>query len=280
MNTHQGRQTDLPLRGDLRPIYVLSVIIAILMAAAAIAGLFYQSATYPSEDLLETFLPTDVSILFIALPMLLGSMWFTWREKWIGLLLWPGALIFVLYTYLTYVFAMPLNAAFLLHLTLILLCVYTLIGLLASIEPERVRGRLASAVPERLSGGILAGLGLLFFLRASGVLVGALVSQTPLAETELALNSSDFLFAPTWVFSGVLLWRREALGYVTSLGLLFQASMLFIGLILIMLVQPFISDSSVSLVDVAVVFAMSLISFVPFGLFLRGVVGDRSSRTK
>jgi hypothetical protein len=71
----------------------------------------------------------DVVNLFIGLPILLGSMWLAWRGKLIGLLFWPGALFFVLYNYLIYVFAMPLNVAFLLHLALVTLSVYTIIGL-------------------------------------------------------------------------------------------------------------------------------------------------------
>ena len=48
-------------------------------------------------------------------------------------------------------------------------------------------------MPERIAGGILAGLGLLFFLRVIGVLMDVLTSQAPIAETELALHVSDFL---------------------------------------------------------------------------------------
>jgi hypothetical protein len=220
---------------------------------------------------------TDVTILFIGLPMLLGSMWLTWRGKLIGLLFWPGALFFVLYNYIVYIFAMPLSVAFLLHLALVTLSVYTLIGLVASIDGKVVQQGLTSAVPERLAGGVLAGLGLLFFLRVISVMVNALTNQAPIAETELALHTSDFLIAPAWVACGVLLWRRKEFGYVTGLGLLFQASMLFIGLIIFLLLQPFLTTAPFVLVDVVVIFTMGLICFIPFGLFVRGVVSSRSS---
>jgi hypothetical protein len=258
-------------------IYILSFIIAIFMAAASIAGLLYQTVIYPTDELLQSFLPTDVTVLFIGLPMLLGSMWLTWRGKLIGLLFWPGALFFVLYNYIVYVFAMPLNVAFLLHLALVMLSVYTLIGLVASINGEVVKQRLTDAVPERLAGGVLAGLGLLFFLRVLGVMVNVLISQTPIPEVEIALNSSDFITSPAWIVWGVLLWRRKAFGYVTGLGLLFQASMLFIGLIILMLVQPFLTNEPFALVDVVVVFVMGLICFIPFALFVRGVATNRKS---
>jgi len=215
--------------------------------------------------------------LFIGLPILLGSMWLAWRGKLIGLLLWSGALFFVLYNHIIYVIAIPLNVAFLLYLALVTLSVYTIIGLVGSINGKVVQQRLTGAVPERLAGGVLAGLGLLFFLRVIGVIVNALISQTPITETELALHTADFLITPAWVIGGVLLWRRKELGYVTGLGLLFQASMLFIGLIIFLLLQPFLTTAQFVLVDVVVIFTMGLICFIPFALFVRGVVANRNS---
>jgi hypothetical protein len=167
---------------------------------------------------------------------------------------------------------MPFNVAFLLHLALVGLSAYALIGLLANIEGKTVQQQLAGFVPERLVGGILAGLGLLFFLRAISLLGNALIVQTPMAETEVALNATDSLTAPAWVLCGILLWRRREFGYVTGLSLLFQASLLFIGLIVFLLIQPILTTAAFSLVDVAVVFVMGLICFVPFALYVRGVV--------
>ncbi|KPK94216.1 MAG: hypothetical protein AMJ88_04800 [Anaerolineae bacterium SM23_ 63] len=277
MNTNQDNNVSLPLRGNLKLMYALSFIIAILMAAASIAGLLYQKITYPSDELLQSFLPSDVSNLFIGLPILLGSMWLTRRGNLLGLLFWPGALFFTLYNYLVYIFAMPLNVAFLLHLALVMLSVYTLIALLANIDAKAVQKALTGVVPNRLAGGILAGLGLLFFFRVIAVMVNGLTSQAPIAETEFALNISDCLTSPAWVVCGVLLWQRKAFGYVTGLGLLFQASMLFIGLIIVLLLQPFFTTAPFALVDVVVIFFMGLICFIPTGLFVRGVVSGHNS---
>jgi hypothetical protein len=276
MDADQARITSLPTGRTLTPMYALSFLIAILMAAASVAGLLYGAALYPTDDLLQSFLSTDVVNLLIGLPILLGSMWLARRGKLIGLLLWPGALFFVLYNYMVYVFAMPLNAAFLLHLTLVTLSVYGVVGLVASIDGEAVQQRLAGSVPARAAGGILAGLGLLFFLRVIAVLVGALIGQTAIAETDLAPHVSDFLMAPALIVGGVLLWQRRAFGYVAGLGLLFQASMLFIGLIVWLLLQPFLTGAAFALLDVVVVFVLGLICFVPSALFVRGVVSGGS----
>jgi hypothetical protein len=275
MNTDQERGSRLPTRHNLKMAYALSFIIAIVMAAASLGGLVYGADLYPTDDLLQALVPTDIVNLVLGLPILLGSIWLAWRGKLIGLLLWPGALLFVLYNYLAYVLVVPFNVAFLLDLALVTLSAYTLIGLVASIDGESVQRRLAGAVPERVAGGIVAGLGLLFTLRAIGVLAGALASQTSMAETELAPNVADLLIAPAWVIGGVLLWRREAFGYVSGLGLLFSVSMLFIGLIVFLLVQPFLTAAPFALVDVVVVLILGLIGFVPFALFVRGVLSGR-----
>jgi hypothetical protein len=57
---------------------------------------------------------------------------------------------------------------------------------------------------------------------------------------------------------------------VTGLGLLFQASMLFIGLIVVLILQPFMTAAQFVLIDVLVVFVMGLVCFVPLALFVRG----------
>jgi hypothetical protein len=258
-------------------IYALSVLIALLMAAASVAGLLVRAMVYPTDELVQAFVPNDVVTLLVGLPILLGSMWLAQRGRQIGLLLWPGALFYVSYNYLVYVLAMPFGTAFLLHVVLLLLSAYTLIALLASIDGSAVQQQLDGSVPERVAGGILAGLGLLFALRAAAVMIGALASQAAMVDTEVALNVTDMTIGPALVIGGVSLWRRREFGYVTGLGLLFQTSMLFIGLIIVLLLQPFLTEAPFALVDVIVVLIMGLISFVPFALFVRGVASGRGS---
>jgi len=270
MNIDQNETSHLPVRGDLTLVYAISLVIAALMAGASVAGLLFQTILYPGDELLQAFVPNDVVNLIIGLPILLISMWWTWRGKLIGLLFWPGALFYVFYNYIIYIFCMPLNVAFLLHLILVTSSAYTLVGLLASIDGEAVQNLLSGAVSERAGGGVLVGLATLFLIRVIVLLVNTILNQTPMSAVELALNISDFIISPTWVIGGVLLWRRQAFGYVTGLGLLFQASMLFIGLIFVLILKPFITTAEFVLIDVLVVFVMGMVSFIPFGLFLRG----------
>jgi hypothetical protein len=271
MNTPESPENTLPVKGRLTWIYAISFLIALLMAIVSLAGLLYRASIYPTPELIQSFVPNDVVNLFIGLPILLGSMGLAWRGKLIGLLCWEGALFFVLYNYIAYVFAMPLNWAFLFYLALLVLSVYTLIALVASIDGKAVQQRLSGRVPEKFSRGVLAVLGILFLVRVLGVIVNALTSGVLPADTELAVNISDSLTIPAWILGGILLWRRKELGYVAGLGLLFQGSMLFIALIVFLLLQPILTEAPFAITDVIVIAVMGLICFIPFALFFRGV---------
>jgi hypothetical protein len=265
----QERQDCLPVRYSLTLTRFFSFVIAGLVAITAVASIVFRKTIYPTEELRRAFVPNDVINLFIGLPMLLGSIGLTQRDNLVGLLCWPGALLYILYNYLVYVFAMPLNVAFPSHLTLVALSVCTLIGLVANIDGDRVRQQLTGSVHEKVIGGILAGLGLLFFLQATGVLAHIIANRTPIAKPELAVHIADFLVTPTWVVGGILLWRRKELGYAIGLGLFFQASMLLIGLIVFLLLQPFLTGAPFAFASVVVVFVMGLLCFIPFALFAR-----------
>lgn len=269
---NSNNKNKLPIKRNLKLVYILSFIIAGLMTVASIAGILFRSMIYPTDELLGTFISNDAVNLLIGLPITLGSTFLAIRGKLIGLLFWPGALFFVLYNYMIYVLSMPFNLAFLLHLTLVTLSVYTIIILIASIDGKKIQQRLAGAVHERIAGGILIGMGFLFLLQVVGVMVNSLANQTPVTGTELATHVSDFLISPALIIGGTLLWRHKELGYVSGLGLLFQASMLFIGLIVFLIIQPFLTSTPFLLFDVLVVLIMGLICFIPLTLYVRGIV--------
>jgi hypothetical protein len=123
-----------------------------------------------------------------------------------------------------------------------------------------------------LAGAVLAGLGAAFSVRAITVLIQALVDQAPLGRADLALQVGDLAMTPAWIIGGVLLWRREPLGYVSGVGLLFLTTTLFVGVIMVLLLQPLLFGVPLRLTDVVVLFFMGSISFVPFALFLPGVL--------
>jgi hypothetical protein len=255
----------------LTPIYLVSIFIGILVLVASACSLLNPAKIYPTEALHQMFFANDVVNLVIGLPLLLGSLWLSWRGKLLGLLFWPGALMYVLYNYIAYLFSTPLSWVYLIYMVLVSACVYTLIGLFTIIDMENVSARLSDSVPEKLSGGVILVLGTFNFLRVLFMIVSALIDQSSIVTTDLSVLIADFLLSPAWIIGGVLLLRRKALGYVSGLALLFQTSMLFIGLIAFLLLQPLLSDAPFDIFNILVVFLMGLICFVPLGMYIRKI---------
>lgn len=264
---------NLPFNGKLTVYFILSGIIVVLTAAAALISLFNPTIYYPEDELVQSLWTNDVVNLVIGVPILLISMWLTARGKLAGLLFWPGALFYPIYNYTAYLFAMPHTALFSVYLTLVALSVYALIGLVAGIDKQSVAWLLKGRVPEKFAGGIAAAFGAIFIIRVFVVSGGAIMDQGEIGIVDLATMIADFLISPAMIIGGILLWREQPLGYTAGLGLLFQASMLFIGLILLMILQPLMLGVAFSLVDILIVAVMGLICFVPFGMYLRGVSG-------
>ncbi|MFA9404147.1 MAG: hypothetical protein ACERKY_13905 [Anaerolineales bacterium] len=267
----------LPITRDLTLMYKISAIIAILMTIASVSGLLFSSAIYPTDDVLQTFFANDVVNLLIGLPILIGSMWLSWRGKLIGLLLWPGALLYVLYNYTAYLFGLPLNWTLIFYLLLVLLSAITVTRLIMSIDGGTVRGQLEGLVFEKLSGGFLFVFGVLFILRAISIIADAIANQTVILPTEISVLIADMILSALWIAGGVLLFKRSPLGYVSGLGLLFSAIILFVGLIVYLLLQPVLTDVPFVVSDVIVIIVMGLVCCIPFALFVRGVTSSEKS---
>ena len=75
MSAQTVPSAGLPIRHDLTFAYVLSLVIAFLMALAVIAGLLFQTDVYQTDEVLLFGVPTDVVTLVVGLPVLLGAMW-------------------------------------------------------------------------------------------------------------------------------------------------------------------------------------------------------------
>jgi hypothetical protein len=238
----------------------------------SLIGLIFCDSIYTSEEQIRAFLANDIINLIVEVPILLASMWLTRGGKLVGLLLWPGALLYVLYNYITYVVGLPFGTITLIYLALVLLSAFLIFDLMRRIDLHSVKERLAGAVSERISGWILVVFGALFSSRAIAVMVEASMNQTVRPFSEIGLLIADLALSTIWIAGGILLLRKTPLGYTSGLGLLFAGSMLFVGLALILLLQPVLTIAQFAPVDVIVVLIMGSICFIPFGLFLRGVL--------
>jgi hypothetical protein len=261
-----------PLQKGFNTIQFLAWAAALLMVVLSLLGLIFPDQIYSDPTTADEFMTNDLVNLVIGLPLFLISLYYFRREELMGLLLLPGALIYTIYNYFAYLLGKPFNWIGGLTLVLVLLCGYILFLLLSSLDHQVIRARLAGKTSEKLTGWILVFFGLAFIaLALSEIIPGILDGSIP-PLGEKAVSVADILVSIGWVYGGVILLQRRALGYSLSLGLLLAASSLFIGLILYFFFAPLLTGRALDWVEVLTVFVMGLICFGPTFLFLRGVV--------
>jgi hypothetical protein len=241
------------------------------MAAASLAGILFPTVLYATAELQQSYLTNDIISILIGLPVLLGSIWFARRGSLYGLLLWPGALLYVVYNYLVYAFGNPFGWLTIFSLVLVVISTLAIINLVGSIDAGKVKQKIAEKTPRRIAGWVMIVFGAFFIVRVAGIIAGAVTGGTPLPLSEIGLAVADVTLSVLWIIGGILLLRRQSLGYLSGLGLLFAASVLFIGLLVFFILQPFLSDVFFAWVDFLVVLLMSLVCFVPFGLYARAI---------
>jgi len=278
----------LPIKRDLTFAYRGSLIVAVLMAVVSAAGLMFGSAGLYGADpklavgvtkaeaglLVPGFLAQDAYNLVVGLPILLALLWLAYRGSLIGLLLWPGALFYMLYTYALYLVGAPFSVLFLFYVALVAVSAYTTIGIVASIDGEQVRQRLDGVVPTRTIGGILVGLAVLTLAQdASGAVVTALAGGAPLDPVARHVWIADLaLEVPAMLIGGVLLWRHKTLGYVAGAGLLLQFGLTPTGLAAIIALQPFLTAAPLDAGTIGGLLIFSVACFATLAFFVRGAI--------
>jgi hypothetical protein len=282
----------LSLRRDLTLAYWASLVIAVFVAGMSAAGLAWGSMRLygidPSEAmgvnasaagvLVPGFLAQDIFNLVLGLPILFGSMWLARRRSLIGLLLWPGALFYLLYTYVHYLIGAPFSVLFLGYAAVVASSAYTTIGLVASIDRDQVRQRLAAGVPPRIVGGILVGLALLTIGQdGGGVVATAFATGARIDPPARGVWSADLVLAvPAMLVVGGLLWRRAALGYVAGAGLLLSFGMTSVVIAAMLGLQPLLTGAPIDGGTVIGLLIFGAVSLTPLLLYARGVASRRT----
>jgi hypothetical protein len=224
------------------------------------------------------FVGQDALNLIVALPILLGAMWLSRRGSLIGLLLWPGILFYVLYDYGYYVLGAPFNAFFLIYIALMTLSAYAMIAVLLSLDASAVRDQLTAAIHPRLVGGFLAGLAVLFTalwttLVGSALIGGAEFGTIPRVVTTLDLT----IQLPALFVGGILLIRRQPLGFLVAPGLLLQASAYLAGLSAVTVLQESLMGQPFDAVAVVPGVLVGVIGLTMIGSFVRSGARARSA---
>lgn len=206
-------------RNTWRTPHLLTVALALLMAAQAGLGLLFPAQYRDADWITATWFGNDCFTLVVAVPLLVMVL-VLGRDSIRGLLLWVGLLGYGVYNYAYYLFGAELNAFFPLYVLPCVLSSVILILVLARTDVERVAAGFEPHTPVRLVGGYLVFVGaslacVWLTMWAAYVFAGRATPVAPEAfKLVAALDLSMMVTA--LVVGGVLLWRRRAWGYVIA----------------------------------------------------------------
>ena len=223
---------------NLKPAYVLSVIIAVLAAIASAGGLFVDGVYRDNTLVTTAFQGNDVVTLFIAVPLLLAAVFLTIRGSQRARLVWLGLLMYMLYNYVFYLYGTAFNVLFLVYVALLTLSIYALIFGMATLDVRELAGQFRPRTPARWISGFM----LFFAVLLGGVWIAqslqfVATGQVPqdvlqTGHPTAVVYATDLtLLMPALVLGAVLLWQRRAWGYVVSSIMMIKATTYSLALI-------------------------------------------------
>lgn len=200
-------------------------ILAVLVAIASVAGI-WEPTIYAKETAswgAQGF-GQDVVDLLVIVPVLLGCTWGVARGSRGALLILSGVLIYVIYSFTLYAFAMHFNALFLIYCATLGVAFYSLVDV--GIYLRMQDGKEWFALTQRrtrIAGWFLVAIAALFYaLWLSSVIPALIDGQPPAALIEAGLITNPVhildlsIVLPALAISGVITLARRPAGYLLA----------------------------------------------------------------
>ncbi|GHO65425.1 hypothetical protein KSC_043170 [Ktedonobacter sp. SOSP1-52] len=221
----------------------LSVIDALLVLTASASGIFLKSI-YARETPSWALQGIGQDIVnLVAVVVLCIATYFVNRGSVKAFLVWSGVLLYLLYAYIIYAFALHFNSLFLVYVAILGLSFYALVGSVIHLHMDDLQAAF-SPTPARLVSVFFLVLGSAFFLLWLREDVSALVTGTiPPSVTQANVLTNPVhildlgLFLPAMLLTARLLWKRKLLGYLLAGSLLVFSSLMGTAILAIFLVM-------------------------------------------
>jgi hypothetical protein len=195
----------------------LAAIATLLAAAAALAGLALTGVYVDAPNWAQQAQGTDLATLFVAVPVLAIGLSMARRGSSAGRLAVVAGLLYLVYNYAIFAFAVAMNPLTVVHIAIFGLSLWSL--LLAGRAAVHGSQGVTERLDRRAAGGLLVSVAALFSLlwlgqiataTMTGVLppdlIAAGISSNPVYALDLAF------FLPLCALAGIGLLRRNSAG--------------------------------------------------------------------
>ena len=274
------------LSSNLQLAWELSIILIFVTLIQSTIGTFFPAVFRDSAMSIGNARGTAIVMLFVAIPTLIISMLLVARGSLRALIVWAGALSYILYNAVIFAFVVAFNSLFLLYVATLSLALWSLVALLSHIDVESIRTRFATKLPVRAFAGYLMLISIIFFVTWMQQILPALFEAT----TPAFLHGTNMLTSPVHVLDlgftlplGILgavwLWQRKGWGYLIT-GLML--SMMTIETTSIAVDQFFghLSDPAASADAVPLFAVLTLIGLVTVIAYLHNLRPESTKQNK
>lgn len=203
----------------------------------------------------------------VVLPTIAISAFLASRGSHRAKLVWLGALVYLVYSYVIDAFVVRFNSMFLVYVALLGCSLYALIGGLATTSSVSVKASSTDRTPVRTVSIFLAVLAVLFYAIWLRETVLALLSGAvppSVRQNGTATNAVHVLdmawMLPAFLITAVMLWRKQALGYVLGGAALSFVTLLALAVLsmVVFFIRVGYPVAMPQVVVFAIVFALSL----------------------
>jgi hypothetical protein len=259
-----AQPTGSPWRAAPHVWLWLSIAAALVAMAGNVVGLqaidrIYGSA-YPS--LTDQAIAQDLVNLVIVAPTLITLAALAWRGSLRAYLAWLGLLVFTVYNYVIYTFAIHFGPLFLVWVGVLGLALFALIGGVTAIDPSAVKARFTRHSMGFAAWFMIVMAVLFGTLWLSDIVPALLSGDVPATATDMGVPTNPVhvldlaFFLPAALTAGLLLLNRRPLAYAMS-----PAVLLFLALTgLPILATPFVADARGDPVNWMVTIPISIVT--------------------
>jgi hypothetical protein len=193
----------------------LAAIATFLAGAAALAGLVFTGLYVDAPSWAQQARGTDLATLFLAVPVLAVGLWTSTRGSSAGRLAVVAGLLYLVYNYAIFAFAVAMNPLTAVHIAVFGLSMWSLV--LSGRTAVEGSDEVSEGLNRRSAGGLLIGVAVMFGLlwlgqiataSTTGILppdlIKAGISSNPVYALDLAF------FLPLCALAGIGLLRRNA----------------------------------------------------------------------
>ena len=268
--------TTTAAHARLRLLETGGLLLAVLVAIAAAGGIWLP-AVYARETVswATQGLGQDWVDLVLVAPVLAICARLVGRGSHVALLVFGGALIYTIYSFVLYAFSVHFNPLFLVYCATLGLASYTLLAVALHLQRIEAEGWFPPETRVRLAGWFLIGMAGAFSALWLANVIPALwrgVDPPGLQETGLVTNPVYVLdlsiVLPAMVVTGVRLVRRRSAGYVAA-PILLVFNVLMAAALTGMMVAMYIRGLAPSLGVSAVMGGVAIASVVLAIAYLR-----------